>query len=96
MSLQKYTVQEAQNAGLGQAGYKVLQTGENTGAVTAGVEYVAISILEGAASTIATTSNDTASFPNLSDQIPEGSTIFGRWNNIALTGTSAVAICYRG
>jgi len=99
MSLHKFTVQEAQNAALGQAGYKIIdQAGTaNTGTAAAGVEYVAVTILEQAAATITTTSNDTDKYPNLSTQpVPAGTTIFGRWSQVTIAGSDASAICYRG
>jgi len=97
MSLHKFTVQEAQNAALGQAGYKLIdQAGTaNTGTAAEGVEYIAVTALE-ADAVIATTSFDTAKNPNLSQPVPAGTTIFGRWNKVTITGTDATAICYRG
>ena len=94
MSLQKLTVQEAQNAALGQAGYKVITT--NTGTVAAGVEYIAVTIVNGADATITTESNDTDIYPDITAmEVPSGATVFGRWSKITLGGT-AKAICYRG
>lgn len=100
MSLHKFTVQEAQNAALGQAGYKIIDQAEttyaaNTGTAAEGVEYIAVTALE-ADAVIATTSFDTAKNPNLSQPVPAGTTIFGRWNKVTITGTDATAICYRG
>jgi hypothetical protein len=96
--LNKLSVQEAQNASLGQAGYKVIdQAGTaNTGTAAIGVEYVAVTVIEGSAASIATTSVDTNAFPNLANPVPLGTTIFGRWSSVTITGTDCVAICYRG
>jgi len=97
--LNKLSVQEAQNASLGQAGYKVIDqaVGDgNTGAVAAGVEYVAVTVIEGSSASIATTSVDTNAFPNLANPVPLGTTVFGRWSSVTITGTDCVAICYRG
>ena len=45
--IHKYTVQEAENASLGQAGYKYCETSgtTNTGTAAEGTEYVAITSL---------------------------------------------------
>jgi len=99
--LHKLTVQESQNAQLGQAGYKYIdQAGTgNTGTASDGVEYVAVTIIESASdvATIATEANDTVNFPNTTFVgIAAGTTIYGRWNKITITGTNATAICYRG
>lgn len=96
MSLQKYTVQEAQNAGLGQAGYKIIDQAGTATTGDTGTEYIAITIIETDVAAIATTSNDTAKFPNLSGIIPIGTTIFGRWSSVTISGSNAVAICYIG
>ena len=93
--LHRLTVQEAQNATLGQAGYKLITT--NTGTAVAGVEYVAVTVLSGTNATVATTSFDTTIYPDISASIvANGTTIYGRWNKITLGGTNPIAICYRG
>jgi hypothetical protein len=90
--LHKFSVQEAQNAKLGQAGYKFLTSG-NTGTAVAGVEYVAIVALS--ASQIDTTSFDSDTYPDLENvPLPVGTTIYGRWNKVTLD--SGDIICYRG
>ena len=95
MSLHKLTVQEAQNAALGQAGYKVITT--NTGDIVAGVEYVAVTIVNGADADITTVSNDTDTYPNITSmEVPNGTTVFGRWSKVTVAGTDVKAICYRG
>ena len=86
--LHKFTVQEAQNAKMGQGGY-------DTGSVTevAGVEYVAITAL--AAATVSTTSHDTSLFPDLSSvAVPVGATIYGRWKTV--TEDSGTILVYKG
>lgn len=94
--LQKFTVQEAQNAKLGQAGYvHIDQAGtDNTGTAASGTEYVAVTVLE--AGTIATTSFDATTFPNLAAPVPAGTTIYGRWSKVTISGSNATAICYKG
>ena len=104
--LQKYTVQEGVNVQLGQAGYKYIdQSGTaDTGTAVVGVEYVAVTILEGHSSAvgkgtanIATESYDTTSFPDTTFALLDtGTTIYGRWNKITITGTACTAICYKG
>jgi len=98
MSLQKYTVQEAQNAGLGQAGYKVITT--NTGTIDSSVTYIAVTILSGGAADITVALEGDKGDPKFPDvgatAIDAGVTIFGRWDKVTLGGTSPVAICYKG
>ena len=103
--LHKLTVQESQNAQLGQAGYKYIdQAGTgNTGTASDGVEYVAVTVLEDVRSSdastanIATESNNQSLWPDTTFVgIAAGTTIYGRWNKITITGTNATAICYRG
>ncbi len=86
--LHKYTVQEAENAKLGQAGYVYGAAG-----VVAGTEYVAITALS--AAQIDTTSNDTSVYPTLTNvTIPVGTTIYGRWTSVTLD--SGTIIVYKG
>ena len=104
--LHQFTVQEAQNAKLGQAGYKYIdQSGTgNTGTAAAGVEYIAVTILEGQDSAvgkgtaiIATESFDTSLYPDTTfNLLATGTTIYGRWNKITITGSNCTAICYKG
>lgn len=99
--MQKYTVQESNNVGLGQAGYKYVANTANAGAGT----YVAVTSLgttaAGAgAATITFTQmddiNDQASFPTMTTiEVPAGVTIFGRWSNITV-GANDAAVCYKG
>ena len=104
--LHALTVQEAENAKLGQGGYKFIDAAgtTNTGSAAAGVEYIAVTILEGQDSAvgkgtaiIATESFDTALFPDTTfNLLATGTTIYGRWKKITITGTACTAICYRG
>ena len=82
--LHKYTVQEAENAKLGQAGYVY-------GSASAdGSTYVAITAV--AAAQVDTTSDDTGLFPNLSNvPIPAGATIYGRWTSIQTYSGGCIA-----
>lgn len=95
-SLHKYTVVEAQNAGLGQAGYKVITT--NTGTIDSSVTYIAVTILSGTSVTVALEgAGGDASFPDLAASLVDtGVTIFGRWEKVTLGGTNPIAICYKG
>ena len=97
--MQKYTVQESQNIGLGQAGYKYV-TAASAGAGT----YVAVTSLGttsgvGAATITFTapTEGDLADYyPTMSTkEIPAGVTIYGRWSNITV-GSGDAAIVYKG
>ena len=94
--LHQFSVQEAQNAKLGQAGYVYIdQAGtDNTGTAAAGVEYVAVTCLE--AGTIATTTNDTSLYPNLAAPMAAGTTVYGRWNKVTVSGANGTMICYKG
>ena len=88
--LQKFTVQEAQNAALGQAGSVLIDdTAQHTG------PFVAITALEDAAvavsdcTDIADTMDDAADFT-----LPKGTTLFGRFSVFSLA--SGKVIAYRG
>jgi hypothetical protein len=95
-SLHSYTVQEGINSQNGQAGYKIVASGANTGAAAAGIEYTSVTSLH-AATTLTTTSNDSSGFPDYAAQvIPIGVTVYGRWATVAIAGTSGLAIVYRG
>tara|TARA_R100001594_G_scaffold25544_2_gene49947 strand:+ start:303 stop:614 length:312 start_codon:yes stop_codon:yes gene_type:complete len=97
--LQQYTVQEAQNAGLGQAGYQYLTVG-NTGTAVAGRYYVAITVLvsdNDNTAQIAVESDDQTLFPDTTfTTLPSGTTLYGRWNKVTLTGSGSTAILYKG
>ena len=94
--LHKYTVQEARNVQLGQAGYKAVATGAHTGAAVEGVEYVAITSLHDNTE-VTTTSFDSTLYPTITSLVvPKGITIYGRWSQVTIAGTAANAIVYRG
>ena len=95
----KYSVGEAANLQLGQAGYDIV-----TNATVNSHEYVAITILVGteviadnsAIGTITATSVDTDMWDSLSSlEVPEGTTIYGRWSSVTI-GANDTAIVYRG
>ena len=89
-SLHKFTVQEAQNAALGQAGSIFIDdTGQHTG------PYVAVTAIEDSVvdvsdcTNIADTMDDAADFT-----IPAGLTIYGRFEVFSLA--SGKVIAYKG
>jgi len=89
-SLHKFTVQEAQNAALGQAGSIFIDdTGQHTG------PYVAVTAIEDSVvdvsdcTNIADTMDDAADFT-----IPAGLTIYGRFEVFSLV--SGKVIAYKG
>ena len=103
--LHELTVQEAENAKLGQGGYKFIdQAGTaNTGTAAAGVDYVAVTVLEdvrgsdASTANIATESNNQSLWPDTTfNAVPGGTTIYGRWNKVTVSGTNCTAIVYRG
>ena len=104
-SLHKYTVAEAQNAALGQAGSIFLNT-SNTDTITG--NFVAITFLTDTVfnSTNGLVSSDDTSFPNSqsgateidsdgdavdSATFPKGVTIYGQWTQIILASGSIIA-----
>tara|TARA_R110000824_G_scaffold379136_1_gene570982 strand:+ start:807 stop:1124 length:318 start_codon:yes stop_codon:yes gene_type:complete len=99
--MQKYTVQESQNIGLGQSGYVYVS---NTGSAGAGT-YVAVTSLgtTAAGAGASTITFTTPTEGNLSDfyptmttiEVPAGVTIYGRWSNITVAANDA-AVCYKG
>ena len=94
--LHKYTVQEARNVQLGQAGYKAVATGAHTGTAVDGVEYVAITSLHDDTA-VTTTSFDSTLYPTITGLVvPKGITIYGRWSKVTIAGTSGYAIVYKG
>lgn len=103
--LHKLSTQEAINAKLGQAGYKYIDAGGtgNTGDAVAGVEYIAVTVLEdnrgsdASTANIATVSNDTSLWPNTTfAEVSSGTTLYGRWNKVTISGANCTAIVYRG
>ena len=108
MNIRKYTSQETQNLGLGQAG-SIFVTG--TSAVTClGGVFVAITFLEDSEFT-SLVAETTQGFPDItgegtlisaangdnvgSETFPQGITIYGRWTAFTLAADSLV-IAYRG
>ena len=104
-SLHKYTVVEAQNAGLGQAG-SIFLNSSNTDTVTG--SFVAITFLSDTVfnSTSGLVAADDTLFPNSqsgatgidsdgdavdSATFPKGVTIYGRWTQIILSSGSIIA-----
>ena len=103
--LHQFSVQEAQNAKLGQAGYKYIDKAgtDNTVTAAAGVEYIAVTVLEdnrgsdASTANIATVSNDTSLWPNTTfAEVSSGTTLYGRWNKVTISGGNCTAIVYRG
>ena len=90
-SLQKYTVQEAQNAALGQAGVVFIDGDSAQNEITG--PFVAITALSDAAVDISECNmsyiTDVADFT-----IPKGVTIFGRFESIELD--SGKVLAYKG
>ena len=107
--LQGYTVQESQNASMGQVGSVYLDTDGTTFTPTNGV-VVAIT-MTGATGTDfdVLTAEDSARYISVggtgyesggdtlanSDTFPEGMTIFGRWTSVSVN-TNGSCICYIG
>tara|TARA_R110000744_G_scaffold375109_1_gene488375 strand:+ start:822 stop:1121 length:300 start_codon:yes stop_codon:yes gene_type:complete len=96
MALHKYSVNESNNIGLGQAG-SILETG--TTAVS-GKKIVAITFLEDAVFTLLTPESGTSLYIGNSNNngdstasvtFPQGVTIFGRWSAFTLASGSVVA-----
>lgn len=94
-----YTVQESNNLQLGQGGWDIV-----TNATVNSHTYVAITILVGtevisgntASGTVTATSLDTNLGDSLSSlEVPEGTTIYGRWSSVTI-GANDTAIVYRG
>ena len=97
--INKYTVQESNNLKLGQGGWDIV-----TNATVNSHTYVAITILVGteviadntASGTVTATSVDADLGDNLSSlEVPEGTTIYGRWSSVTI-GANDTAIVYRG
>ena len=97
----KYSVQEAVNTQLGQAGYDVV-----TNATVSDNIYVAITATMGTEveansdtlhCTVTATSVDTSIWDSLASfDIPIGTTIYGRWNSVQVHTANDIAIVYRG
>ena len=97
MALHKYSVNESNNIGLGQAG-SILETG--TSAVS-GKEIVAITFLEDSVFSVLTpesgtnlyigTSGGNGDAIDSSNTFPQGVTVFGRWTGFTLASGSVIA-----
>mgnify|MGYP003647928573 FL=1 len=97
--MDRYNANEALNVQLGQAGYDLV-----TNATVNSHTYVAITILVGteviadntASGTVTAVSVNTDVWDSLSTvEVPEGVTIYGRWNSVTI-GANDTAIVYRG
>ena len=109
--LHQLTVQEAENAKLGQGGCDIVAAATVDQTTNPGINWVAITVLVGTTtdldSTAATggdyaqgtgsaTSVDTNSWASLSSlEVPVGTTIYGRWSAVTLAANDT-AIVYRG
>tara|TARA_R110000751_G_scaffold179999_1_gene286370 strand:+ start:153 stop:494 length:342 start_codon:yes stop_codon:yes gene_type:complete len=107
-SVQRLTVQEAQNAGMGQAG-SIFLNASNTDTITGNfvaIQFIADTVFNG---TNGLVSIEDTLFPNsqsgatgidsdgdatASEVFPAGMTIYGRWTQIILV--SGIVIAYRG
>ena len=96
MTMHKYSVNESNNIGLGQAG-SILETG--TTAIS-GKKIVAITFLEDSVFTVLTPESGTNLYIGDSNNngdssdgvtFPQGVTIFGRWSAFTLSSGSVVA-----
>ena len=100
-SLQNLTVQEAQNAALGQAGAKFISDNE-THTLAGGGNFVAIQCLEDTVFAALTPSDTSKGYgvgsyngnTMASETIPAGVTIYGSWTTVDLT--SGLVIAYIG
>ena len=105
--LHSYTVQEAQNATMGQAGSVYLDTDGTTFTPSSGV-IVAITMITDTDFDVLT-AEDSAKFISatgtgyeaggdtltITDQFPAGLTIYGRWTSVSVNTTGS-CICYIG
>ena len=93
MAIHKYTVQESQNLGLGQAGSTFL----DTDATSATGTYVAITMVKDTIFDTLTDSSrdgDAVALGAGGDTFPKGLTIFGSFTAISIE--SGMCICYKG
>lgn len=96
-SINKYTVNESSNVALGQAGAKFISDTESHSGT-----FVAITMLEDTVFNALTPTDTTNGYgvgsyngnTMASETIPQGVTIYGRWNSIDLT--SGLVIAYIG
>jgi len=99
-SLHKYTVVEAQNAALGQAGAKFISDGEeHTGSFVA-IQCLEDTVFEELIPEDTTNGYGVGSYNGntmASETIPAGATIYGRWTKIELDVSSGgLVIAYQG
>ena len=93
--LHQYSSDEGVSLQLGQAGADNVRATTVDQTTNPGVTWIAITMLAGTTISSAT-SVDTAIWDSLSScEVPEGTTIYGRWSAITI-GTSDAAMCYRG
>jgi hypothetical protein len=98
-----YSVQESQNAGLGQAGSVYLNNAATTFTPTNGV-IVAISVLEDDTAFDTLTAEDSTKYMSQAgtgyesggnaistNTFPQGSVLFGRWTSISLSAGKVIA-----
>ena len=107
--LHAYSVQEAQNAGLGQAGSVFLDTDATTFTPSSGV-IVAITMLTDCQFDTLTAEGGVGNFINTAgagyesagdtyasgDTLPAGVTIYGRWTAASENSNCQMCICYVG
>ena len=101
--LQEYSVQEAQNIQLGQAGYESLKTTTATPSTSSSGHFIAVTSLSNDTHMYATSAGWAHDPDDVDDeyhlkQIPIGTTIYGSWKKVSVyrsTGT-AEAVAYRG
>ena len=102
MAINTYSVNEANNIGLGQVGSAILDDGESVTNIGT-MKVVAITMFEDCTFTTMTQSDaakagtGTSTHGNSltsSDTIPQGVTIFGNWS--AVTLATGLCICYLG
>ena len=96
MAIHKYTVQESQNLGLGQAGSLMESGNSSVSATIVAITFLQDSIFttltphsELTDKTIGTTSNNGDSATTVT--FPKGLTIFGKWSGFQLSSGSVVA-----
>ncbi len=105
--LHKFTVQESQNLGLGQAGSAFLDTDGTSFTPSSGV-VVAITMITDCGFDTLTAEGGTGTFINTAgagaggdtlaaaDTFPAGVTIFGRWTTVSIQTSGQQCICYLG
>ena len=93
--LHQYSVQEAQNAKLGQGGADYVASATVNQTTNPGTTWVAITTLTDP-TVVSATSVNTDIWDNLSSvSVPVSTTIYGRWSIVTI-GSGDVAVAYRG